>query len=282
MGYGFGRRPVCWLTSKLINTAPGARAGQTTQKSVVSQVLETLNSRHPNGTNDMRAEKESWPGPLQGAIEALANVEVIVPSQLAHKDVHYSANWRVGTNISKGYALMRDQSESLLDLGPWGVSETWFDSAISQQKIRTGEKLFCGAQSGGGEYLRSSFCSHLRRYAYPFLGSDGGRLSVGVDDGGGMRGSHRQVDRACLLVNSALKFLHLPQMPRSYSLTFVPAPRLGPEEVLQLTLRPLLGPSQLGEVYLRQDRSMEGPLRAADNGSQAATDWAGVEFLCII
>uniref|UniRef100_A0AAY5F3N5 Uncharacterized protein n=1 Tax=Electrophorus electricus TaxID=8005 RepID=A0AAY5F3N5_ELEEL len=124
-----------------------------------------------------------------------------------------------------------------------------------------------------------SFCSHLRRYAYPFLGSDGGRLSVGVDDGGGMRGSHRQVDRACLLVNSALKFLHLPQMPRSYSLTFVPAPRLGPEEVLQLTLRPLLGPSQLGEVYLRQDRSMEGPLRAADNGSQAATDWAGVDWL---
>ena len=134
-----------------------------------------------------------------------------------------------------------------------------------------------------GEYLRSSFRGHLRRYACAFLNSGGGSLLAGVDDDGVVRGlhcDHRQEDRARLLVDSILKGFHPPLLPHNYSLDFLSVVRPGPEgrdlKVLRLTLRPPPAPAlmglyqtDLGEVFLRRDGSVEGPLSAS-----AIQEWA--------
>ncbi|XP_062302058.1 schlafen-like protein 1, partial [Osmerus eperlanus] len=181
-----------------------------------------------------------------------------------------------------------------LDTNPPGVSGTQSESAISGQEITGGECLFYGAnvgtenrnvefKRGGGEYLRSSFRGHLRRYACAFLNSGGGSLLAGVDDDGVVQGlhcDHRQEDRARLLADSVLKGFHPPLLPHSYSLDFLPVLRPGPEgrdlKVLRLTLRPPPAPAlmglyqtDLGEVFLRRDGSVEGPLSAS-----AIQEWA--------
>ncbi|XP_026797969.3 schlafen-like protein 1 [Pangasianodon hypophthalmus] len=178
------------------------------------------------------------------------------------------------------------------------VFVTQSDSAISQQKNRGGERLFYGAyigsetrnmefKRGGGEYLRSLFQSHLRRYACAFLNSGGGTLLIGVDDDGIVRGiscNHRQEDQLRLVVDSILKFFHPPLLPHSYSLTFVPVVKPGPEgnnlKVLRLTLRPpssvslpILYQTDQGKVFLRRDGSVEGPLSASVIQEWARQKW---------
>uniref|UniRef100_A0A674ENL6 Schlafen like 1 n=1 Tax=Salmo trutta TaxID=8032 RepID=A0A674ENL6_SALTR len=181
-----------------------------------------------------------------------------------------------------------------LEVNPLGLSGTQSESAISRHEITSGERFFYGAhigsetrnvefKRGGGEYLRSSFRAHLRRYACAFLNSGGGSLLAGVDDDGvvrGLRCDHRQEDQARLLVDSILKGFHPTLLPHSYTLAFLPVVRLGPEsqnlKVLRLTLRPPpaltqqgLYQTDQGEVFLRRDGSVEGPLSAS-----AIQEWA--------
>ncbi|XP_055733373.1 schlafen-like protein 1 [Salvelinus fontinalis] len=139
---------------------------------------------------------------------------------------------------------------------------------------------------GGQEYLRTSFRAHLRRYTCAFLNSGGGSLLVGVDDDGvvrGLRCDHRQEDQAQLLVDSILRGFHATLLPYSYTLAFLPIIRPGPEgqnlKVLHLTLCPLpaltqqdLYQTDQGEVFLRRDGSVEGPLSAS-----AIQEWARQE-----
>ncbi|KAL2080551.1 hypothetical protein ACEWY4_024344 [Coilia grayii] len=184
--------------------------------------------------------------------------------------------------------------------GIMSVSGTQSDSAISGQEIVSEQRLFYGARvgsetrnvefkRGGGEYLRSTFRSHLRRYACAFLNSGGGMLLVGVDDEGVVRGvhcDHRQEDRARLLVDSVLKFFQPPLLPQCYSLSFLPVVRPGPEgldlKVLRLALQPPPVHTQLalyqtdqGEIFLRRDGSVEGPLSANAIQEWARQRWSG-------
>uniref|UniRef100_A0AAR2JUV3 Schlafen AlbA-2 domain-containing protein n=1 Tax=Pygocentrus nattereri TaxID=42514 RepID=A0AAR2JUV3_PYGNA len=183
---------------------------------------------------------------------------------------------------------MTDQTVCLVGVSSLGVSETQSDSAISRQEIWSGERLFYGShigsetrnlefKRGGGEYLRSLFRTHVRRYACAFLNSGGGSLLVGVDDDGIVRGiccDHKQEDRARLIVDSILKLFLPPLLPHSYNLTFLPVVRPGPEGVLLKVLRlTLLPPPELslpslyqtdqGQIFLRRDGSIDGPLSAS-------------------
>uniref|UniRef100_A0A4X2LP53 Schlafen like 1 n=1 Tax=Vombatus ursinus TaxID=29139 RepID=A0A4X2LP53_VOMUR len=160
------------------------------------------------------------------------------------------------------------------------------DSAIGHREIVGQEKLFYGAflgnetrnmefKRGGGEYLNLALKHHVRRYVCAFLNSEGGSLFVGVEDSGlvrGIRCSHREEDQVRLLVDSILQGFKPQVFPDAYTLTFIPVVKAGgshnnPLKVIRLTvhrpgacLEPLLYETDLGEVFLRRDGSIQGPL----------------------
>ncbi|KAG5214624.1 hypothetical protein R6Z07F_000184 [Ovis aries] len=175
-------------------------------------------------------------------------------------------------------------------LGPQGVSPSWpsgtrSDSAITHQGILGQERLFQGAflgnetrnlefKRGGGEYLSQAFKHHLRRYVCAFLNSEGGSLLVGVEDSGlvqGVRCNHRDEDRVRLLVDSVLQGFKPQVFPDAYRLTFIPVVSTSttdtPLKVIRLSVQapkaqaePQLYETDQGEVFLRRDGSIQGPL----------------------
>nr|XP_014342232.1 PREDICTED: schlafen-like protein 1 [Latimeria chalumnae]XP_014342233.1 PREDICTED: schlafen-like protein 1 [Latimeria chalumnae] len=159
------------------------------------------------------------------------------------------------------------------------------EGAIVHRGITGQERFFYGAQigsetrnvefkRGGGEYLSAALKHHVRKYACAFLNGEGGSLFVGVDDDGIVRGiecSHKDEDRTRLLVDSILKGYKPPVFPEAYSLSFVPVVKAGDTglflKVLRITIHPpkqqgelLLYETDQGEVFLRRDGSIQGPL----------------------
>nr|KAF6508135.1 schlafen like 1 [Rousettus aegyptiacus] len=163
-------------------------------------------------------------------------------------------------------------------------SGTRSDSAITHQEIRGQERLFQGAflgsetrnvefKRGGGEYLSLAFKHHVRRYVCAFLNSEGGSLFVGVEDSGLVQGihcSHRDEDRVRLLVDSILQSFRPQVFPDAYTLTFIPVVSTSthtPLKVIRLSVHtpkaqaePQLYETDQGEVFLRRDGSIQGPL----------------------
>ncbi|XP_021090784.1 schlafen-like protein 1 isoform X1 [Mesocricetus auratus] len=167
------------------------------------------------------------------------------------------------------------------------------DSAIVHQEILGQEQLFQGAflgsetrnvefKRGSGEYLSLAFKHHVRRYVCAFLNSEGGSLLVGVEDSGLVQGihcSHRDEDRTRLLVDSILQGFKPQVFPDAYTLTFIPVISTStanmPLKVLRLTVHtpkaqgePQLYETDQGEVFLRRDGSIQGPLSVG-----AIQDW---------
>ncbi|XP_004450723.1 schlafen-like protein 1 [Dasypus novemcinctus] len=178
----------------------------------------------------------------------------------------------------------------------WGLSSmhsrnrpsgTLSDSAIMYQEIRGQKQLFQGTslgsetrnlefKRGGGEYLNLALKHHVRRYVCAFLNSEGGSLFVGVEDSGlvqGIRCSHRDEDRVRLLVDSILQAFKPQVFPDAYDLSFIPVVSTSvtkgsvPLKVIRLTVHapraqsePQLYQTDQGEVFLRRDGSIQGPL----------------------
>uniref|UniRef100_A0A8D0XQY2 Schlafen AlbA-2 domain-containing protein n=1 Tax=Sus scrofa TaxID=9823 RepID=A0A8D0XQY2_PIG len=159
------------------------------------------------------------------------------------------------------------------------------DSALVRQEILGQERLFQGAllgcetrnvefKRGSGGYLSRAFKHHLRCYVCAFLNGEGGSLLVGVEDGGrvqGVRCSPRDEDRVRLLVDSVLQGFKPQVFPDAYRLEFIPvvgASATGaPLKVIRLSVQapkaqaePLLYETDKGEVFLRRDGSIQGPL----------------------
>ncbi|XP_006867686.1 PREDICTED: schlafen-like protein 1 [Chrysochloris asiatica] len=177
--------------------------------------------------------------------------------------------------------------------GPHPPSGTRSDSAIVSQEIVGRERLFQGAflgnetrnvefKRGGGEYLNLALKHHVRRYVCAFLNSEGGYLFVGVEDSGlvqGIRCSHHEEDRVRLLVDSILQCFKPQVFPDAYTLTFIPVVSTDatghPLKVIRLCVHPpkvqsepQLYETDQGEVYLRRDGSIQGPLT-----SSAIQEW---------
>lgn len=139
---------------------------------------------------------------------------------------------------------------------------------------RTRKKNKHKSQSLSGNYLHDVFKEDLRKYVCAFLNSGGGTLLVGVDNDGIVQGincSQKQQDHLQLLVDSILKRFHPPLLPHSYSLTFVPVVKAGPDsknlKVLRLSVRPpssqckfVLYKTDQGAVFIRMDGSVEDRL----------------------
>ncbi|XP_023356016.1 schlafen-like protein 1 isoform X2 [Sarcophilus harrisii] len=191
-----------------------------------------------------------------------------------------SADWPSAPTASTPPSrALRPHSPSL----PWAARS---DSAIVHQEIVGQEKLFHGAflgnetrnmefKRGGGEYLSLALKHHVRRYVCAFLNSEGGSLFVGVEDSGQVRGihcDHQEEDRVRLLVDSILQGFKPQVFPEAYTLSFVPVIKAGGSKnnllkVIRLTVHrpkarsePLLYETDLGEVFLRRDGSIQGPL----------------------
>uniref|UniRef100_A0A8C4Y3R4 Schlafen like 1 n=1 Tax=Gopherus evgoodei TaxID=1825980 RepID=A0A8C4Y3R4_9SAUR len=165
------------------------------------------------------------------------------------------------------------------------LSGTRSDSAIVRREIVGQERLFYGAfmgsetrnvefKRGGGEYLSGTLKHHVRKYVCAFLNSEGGSLFVGVEDSGfvhGVRCGPKEEDRIRLLIDSILKGFKPQVFPDAYALTFIPVVKAEDTgiflKVIRLSVhlpRPqgelLLYETDQGEVYLRRDGSIQGPL----------------------
>ncbi|XP_006886662.1 PREDICTED: schlafen-like protein 1 [Elephantulus edwardii] len=173
------------------------------------------------------------------------------------------------------------------------------DSAIAHQEILGQERLFQGAflgsetrnvefKRGGGEYLNLAFKHHLRRYVCAFLNSEGGSLFVGIEDSGlvqGIRCSHHDEDRVRLLVDAILQGFKPQVFPDAYTLTFIPVISTSatsvPRKVIRLCVHPPKAQSEpqlyetdMGEVFLRRDGSIQGPLT-----SRAIQEWCRQKWM---
>lgn len=165
------------------------------------------------------------------------------------------------------------------------LSITRSDSAIVQKQIVGKERLFYGAfmgsesrstefKRGSGEYLTGTLKHHVRKYVCAFLNSEGGSLFVGVEDNGRVRGvrcNHKDEDQVRLLIDSILKGFKPQVFPTAYTLSFIPVIKAEDTgiflKVIRLTVlppkhhgEPLLYETDQGEVYLRRDGSIQGPL----------------------
>ncbi|XP_044291204.1 schlafen-like protein 1 [Varanus komodoensis] len=173
------------------------------------------------------------------------------------------------------------------------LSSTCSDSAIVQKEIIGKECLFYGAfmgnetrnvefKRGSGEYLAGTLKHHVRKYVCAFLNSEGGSLFVGVEDNGFVRGikcNHKDEDRVRLLVDSLLKGFKPQVFPAAYTLSFIPVIKAEGTGIFLKVIRlsvhhprqqgePLLYETDQGEVYLRRDGSIQGPLTGS-----AIQDW---------
>uniref|UniRef100_A0A3Q2ZPE8 Schlafen AlbA-2 domain-containing protein n=1 Tax=Kryptolebias marmoratus TaxID=37003 RepID=A0A3Q2ZPE8_KRYMA len=128
--------------------------------------------------------------------------------------------------------------------------------------------------SPSGNYFQNTLYQHVCVYGCAFLNSGGGSLLVGVCNNGlvcGTNVSHNMEDEARLQVDNAVKTFQPPLLPCNYSLDFLPVIRPGEEtqelKVLRLTFtlpehltEPILFQVGPGNIYLRRDGSVQGPL----------------------
>ncbi|NXG33083.1 SLNL1 protein, partial [Dromaius novaehollandiae] len=208
-----------------------------------------------------------------------------------------------------GKSRARGVEATQLNPKPWGSPAaqpslfrrgTRSDSAIVKQEIVGQERLFYGAfmgsetrnvefKRGSGEYLMGTLKHHIRKYVCAFLNSEGGSLFVGVEDTGFVHGvhcGHREEDRIRLLVDSILKGFKPQVFPNTYALTFIPVVKAGDPgtclKVIRLSVQApgpqgelLLYETDQGEVYLRRDGSIQGPLSGSAIQEWCRQKWSG-------
>ncbi|CAM4580341.1 schlafen-like protein 1 [Lepidochelys kempii] len=180
------------------------------------------------------------------------------------------------------------------------LSGTRSDSAIVRREIVGQERLFYGAfmgsetrnvefKRGGGEYLSVTLKHHVRKYVCAFLNSEGGSLFVGVEDNGfvnGVRCGHKEEDRIRLLIDSLLKGFKPQVFPDAYTLTFIPVVKAEDTGIFLKVIRLsvhlprqqgelLLYETDQGEVYLRRDGSIQGPLSGSAIQEWCRQKWTG-------
>ncbi|XP_061452907.1 schlafen-like protein 1 [Rhineura floridana] len=200
-----------------------------------------------------------------------------------------------GPERSRRWLLNENQTNPIRNSAqyPWSLAErpaaaflsgTRSDSAIVQREIVGKECLFYGAfmgsetrsvefKRGSGEYLTVTLKHHVRKYVCAFLNSEGGSFFVGVEDNGlvrGVRCDHKDEDRVRLLIDSLLKGFKPQVFPSAYALSFIPVIKAEDTGIFLKVIRlrvhppkqnePLLYETDQGEVYMRRDGSIQGPL----------------------
>ncbi|XP_022083359.1 uncharacterized protein LOC110975297 [Acanthaster planci] len=138
---------------------------------------------------------------------------------------------------------------------------------------------------GGGDfkkYLRK----HLTKYICAFLNSEGGTLMIGVDDGGFVQGvfcDHQTEDQVRLMIDQLIGHFDPPVLPQMYRLDFIPvkdphSTEADPDvKVVEIVVRSgrsnILYETPEGEVFIRRDGGVQGPLRPKE-----IQEWCHMKF----
>eukprot|EP00794_Sanderia_malayensis_P018207 gene18207-20025_t len=157
-----------------------------------------------------------------------------------------------------------------------------------QDSLRVGQIL--GNESrrveykrGGGKYLKKCLMGHVRRYVCAFLNSEGGKLHIGVGDNGKVYGvpcTRKDEDSMRILIDSVISKFQPPVFPAMYSVKFIPVIHQDSNydttnslenqcfkvleiEVYNQTVSKQLYETDKGEVFIRRDGSVQGPLKAS-------------------
>ncbi|XP_077990313.1 uncharacterized protein LOC144444678 isoform X2 [Glandiceps talaboti] len=126
-------------------------------------------------------------------------------------------------------------------------------------------------KTGGGEYLKKILKEHVGKYICAFLNSEGGSFMIGVGDDGTVHGVHcdqLKEDRVRRDIDSVIRNFKPQVFPEMYTVNFIPVrnQRLGPLKVVKITVKEGLSETlyenSKGEVYLRRDGGIQGPLKA--------------------
>eukprot|EP00112_Aurelia_sp_Birch-Aquarium-sp1_P001280 Seg1133.1 transcript_id=Seg1133.1/GoldUCD/mRNA.D3Y31 product="Schlafen-like protein 1" protein_id=Seg1133.1/GoldUCD/D3Y31 len=161
------------------------------------------------------------------------------------------------------------------------------DNALDDKYLLMGQLLRTEDRTteykrGGGRYLKKSLIQHVRKYACAFLNSEGGKLFIGVADNGQVYGvpcNRRQEDATRLQIDGVISKFQPPVFPALYSIKFIPViPYTGyvPTDendhcfkVLEICINsPIkkvgcLYETDKGDVFVRRDGSVQGPLKAS-------------------
>ncbi|XP_008578878.1 PREDICTED: schlafen-like protein 1 [Galeopterus variegatus] len=231
---------------------------------------------------------------------AREHIEVVRRPQKAYALVQVATH--KATLASLPWRLHKALEEHLIlkELAARGKELVLREKLNHREEIVGLERLFQGAflgsetrnmefKRGSGEYLSLAFKHHVRRYVCAFLNSDGGSLLVGIEDSGlvqGIRCSHRDEDRTRLLVDSILQGFKPQVFPNAYTLTFIPVISTSTAgvslKVIRLTVhtpkaqsQPQLYQTDQGEVFLRREGSIQGPLSASAIQEWCLQKWMG-------
>ncbi|XP_021354353.1 uncharacterized protein LOC110450897 [Mizuhopecten yessoensis] len=130
---------------------------------------------------------------------------------------------------------------------------------------------------GSGNYIKKQLNKDVGRYVCGFLNSrEAGTLMIGVSDEGRAKGveySQSQEDKARIDIDMAFKSISPAIFPEQYTVQFVPVltnslPSEPPLCVLEVNVNVQEDTEVLyatgGDVYVRRDGSIQGPLKGAD------------------
>uniref|UniRef100_A0A8C0QPD2 Schlafen like 1 n=1 Tax=Chelonoidis abingdonii TaxID=106734 RepID=A0A8C0QPD2_CHEAB len=231
---------------------------------------------------------------MKGKTLVVAEGRRASPSAKECQEVESSSGLAPGTSSGP------PQAWKLVEWPAVSLSGTRSDSAIVRREIVGQERLFYGAfmgsetrnvefKRGGGEYLSGTLKHHIRKYVCAFLNSEGGSLFVGVEDSGfvhGVRCGPKEEDRIRLLIDSILKGFKPQVFPDAYTLTFIPVVKAEDTGIFLKVIRLsvhlprqqgelLLYETDQGEVYLRRDGSIQGPLSGSAIQEWCRQKWTG-------
>ncbi|XP_033640940.1 uncharacterized protein LOC117301153 [Asterias rubens] len=127
----------------------------------------------------------------------------------------------------------------------------------------------------GGNILEKYMRKVLSRYVCGFLNSEGGQLMIGVDDEGFVQGvqcNHKIEDSFRIMFDQLIHMFDPPVLPPMYRLDFIPVrddrDRMTDLKVVAIDVKAghsnMLYETPEGEVFIRRDGSVQGPLRAKD------------------
>ncbi|XP_065277973.1 schlafen-like protein 1 [Emys orbicularis] len=232
------------------------------------------------------------------------DIEVVKKPRRAYALVQVATELSL-ENVLKQLQVASDMEQHLLrELVMRGktlvVGEGRRASPSAKEEIVGQERLFYGAfmgsetrnvefKRGGGEYLSVTLKHHVRKYVCAFLNSEGGSLFVGVEDSGFVHGvmcGHKEEDRIRLLIDSILKGFKPQVFPDAYTLTFIPVVKAEDTGIFLKVIRLsvhlprqqgelLLYETDQGEVYLRRDGSIQGPLSGSAIQEWCRQKWTG-------
>jgi len=237
-------------------------------------------------------------------LNGLSDVDIITKGHKLKLQSRENKTNRTNTSarVSFGTSLgLSRVSKSIPNLNTVNISS---DSSRISIDHKPYNKEFCYGQllpcedrvteykRGAGKYLKKSLVPTIRKYICAFLNSEGGHLLIGVDDNCKVYGiccDREEEDLARCMIDNTIKQFQPHVLPNTYVVDFIPVKLSYHDKIEASTTDPLLkvlevsvkkpmGSNVLyendkGQVFVRRDGSIEGPLKATQ-----IVEWCRINF----